>query len=47
VTWELARGTLVSPVMWLLAAAGLVFLGAGVNSAWLVAGGAVAGLLLR
>jgi chromate transporter len=46
VTWELARVALASPVLWLVAAASLLLLRAGVNSAWLVAGGAVAGLLL-
>jgi chromate transporter len=46
VTWELARVALTSPLLWLVAAASLLLLRAGVNSAWLVAGGAVAGLLL-
>ena len=47
VTWQLSRGTLTSPVTWLLALSSLVLLRAGVNSAWLVAAGALAGLVLR
>ena len=47
VTWQLARGALVTPLTWLLAAVGVALLRAGVNSAWLVAGSAAAGLLLR
>jgi chromate transporter len=46
VTWELARVALASPPLWLVAAASLLLLRAGLNSAWLVAGGAMAGLLL-
>jgi chromate transporter len=45
VTWELARVALASPLLWLVAAASLLLLRAGLNSAWLVAGGALAGLL--
>ena len=47
VTWQLGRSTLTSPTMWLLALGSLVLLGVGVNSAWLVAAGAVAGILLH
>jgi chromate transporter len=47
VTWELGRGALTSPRMWLLAVMALALLRAGVNSAWLVGGGALAGLFLR
>lgn len=47
VSWELARAALDSPLMWLLAAASLPLLRTGVNSAWLVAGAALIGLLLR
>jgi chromate transporter len=47
VTWELGRGALTSPRMWLLAVMTLALLRAGVNSAWLVGGGALAGLFLR
>jgi chromate transporter len=47
VTWQLGRGALTTPLRWLVALASLALLRAGVNSAWLVAGGAVTGLLLR
>jgi hypothetical protein len=46
VTWELGRGALTTPLRWLVALVSLALLRAGVNSAWLVAGGAVTGLLL-
>jgi len=47
VTGQLGRAALVSPLMWLLALASLALLRAGVNSAWLIGGGALLGLLLR
>jgi hypothetical protein len=47
VTWQLGRGALISPMTWVLALGSLALLRAGVNSAWLVAAGALAGLLLR
>ena len=47
VTWELGRHALTSPWLAALAAASVVLLRAGVNSSWLVAGGALAGALLR
>jgi chromate transporter len=47
VTWELGRHAITSPWLAVLAAASLVLLRAGVNSSWLVAGGALAGALLR
>jgi len=47
VTWALGRSALTSPLMWLLALDSLGLLRAGVNSAWLVGGGALAGFLLR
>ncbi len=47
VTWELGRHALTSPWLGALAAASVLLLRAGVNSSWLVAGGALAGALLR
>ncbi len=47
VTWELGRHALTSPWLGALAAASLLLLRAGVNSSWLVAGGALVGALLR
>ena len=47
VTWELGRHALTSPWLGALAAASVLLLQAGVNSSWLVAGGALAGALLR
>jgi chromate transporter len=47
VTWELGRHAITSPWLAVLAAATLLLLRAGVNSSWLVAGGALAGALLR
>ena len=47
VTWELGRHAVTSPWLGALAAASLLLLRAGVNSSWLVAGGALAGALLR
>ena len=47
VTWQLGRSTLTSPMMWSLALGSLLLLRVGVNSAWLVAAGAVAGMLLH
>jgi chromate transporter len=47
VTWELGRHAITSPWLAVLAAASLVLLRTGVNSSWLVAGGALAGALLR
>jgi chromate transporter len=47
VTWELGRHALTSPWLWAVGAASLLLVRAGVNSSWLVAGGALAGALLR
>ena len=47
VTWELGRHAITSPWLTVLAAASLLLLRAGVNSSWLVGGGALAGALLR
>jgi chromate transporter len=47
VSWTLARSALTTPVAWGLALLGLALVAAGVNSAWVVAGGAVVGLALR
>jgi chromate transporter len=47
VTWQLGRSTLTSPTMWSLGLGSLLLLLAGLNSAWLVAAGAVAGMLLH
>jgi chromate transporter len=47
VTWELGRHALTSPWQGALAAGSVLLLRAGVNSSWLVAGGALAGALLR
>ena len=47
VTWELGRHALTSPGLGALAAASVLLLRLGVNSSWLVAGGALAGALLR
>jgi chromate transporter len=47
VSWTLARGVLTTAVSWWLVIIGLGLVMAGVNSAWLVAGGALVGLLLR
>jgi chromate transporter len=47
VTWELGRHALTSPWQAALAAASLLLLRLGVNSSWLVAGGALTGALLR
>jgi SulP family sulfate permease len=47
VAWQLGRSMLTSPGMWTLALASLVLLRAGVHSAWLVAAGAAAGVLLH
>jgi len=47
VTWELGRHALTSPWLGALAAASVLLLRVGVNSSWLVAGGALAGALLR
>jgi chromate transporter len=47
VTWELGRHAITSPWLAVLAAASLLLLRVGVNSSWLVAGGALAGALLR
>jgi chromate transporter len=47
VTWELGRHALTSPWLGALAGASVLLLRAGVNSSWLVAGGALAGALLR
>jgi chromate transporter len=46
VTWQLGRAALTTPAMWLLAVASLALLRARVNSAWLVAGGALVGLVI-
>src|SRR5882724_8530228 len=46
VTWQLGRAALTTPTMWLLALVSLALLRARVNSAWLVAGGALVGLLM-
>jgi chromate transporter len=47
VVWELGRHAITSPWLAVLAAASLLLLRAGVNSSWLVGGGALAGALLR
>jgi chromate transporter len=47
VCWTLARSALTTPIAWSLALLGLGLVTAGVNSAWLVAGGAIVGLVLR
>jgi chromate transporter len=47
VTWELGRHALTAPWLWALGAGSVLLLGAGVNSSWLVAGGALAGALLH
>jgi chromate transporter len=47
VTWELGRHAITTPWLGALTAASLLLLRAGVNSSWLVAGGALAGALLR
>jgi chromate transporter len=47
VTWDLGRHALTTPLLWALAGASLLLLRVGVNSSWLVAGGALAGTLLR
>jgi chromate transporter len=47
VSWALARSALTTPAAWGLALLGLALVMAGVNSAWVVAGGAVVGLTLR
>ncbi len=47
VTWAIGRSALTSPRMWMVAVASLALLRAGVNSAWLVGGGALVGLLLH
>ena len=47
VTWDLGRHAVTSPWLAVLTAASLLLLRAGVNSSWLVAGGALAGALLR
>jgi chromate transporter len=47
VTWELGRQAITSPWLAVLATASLLLLRAGVNSSWLVAGGALVGALLR
>ena len=46
VTWQLGRSAIVDPTTLLIAAAaGVALLGYRLNSAWLVAGGALVGLL--
>lgn len=47
VTVALARHALTAPWLWVVAVASLALVRAGVNSAWLVAGGALVGMLLR
>lgn len=47
VTWQLARDALVSLVLWVVRPGSLLLLRVGVNSASLVAAGALAGWLLR
>jgi chromate transporter len=47
VCWTLARSVLTTPIAWSLALLGLGLVMAGVNSAWLVAGGAIVGLVLH
>jgi chromate transporter len=47
VSWTLARAALTTPATWAVAVVGLGLVLAGVNSAWLVAGGAMVGLVLR
>jgi len=47
VSWTLGRGVLTTAVAWGLALASLALVMGGVNSAWLVAGGALIGLALR
>lgn len=47
VTFQLGEAALTSWLAWLLGAGSLVLLRAGVNSAWLIAAGALAGIVLH
>jgi chromate transporter len=47
VTWALGHGALTTPLAWTIALLTLALVVAGINSAWLVAGGALAGVLLH
>jgi chromate transporter len=47
VTWALGHGALTTPLAWTIALLTLALVVAGINSAWLVAGGALAGILLH
>jgi chromate transporter len=48
VTWQLSRSSIIdAPTMLLALAAAFILFRFRVNSAWLVLGGAVAGLLIR
>jgi chromate transporter len=47
VTWVLGQGALTTPLAWTITLLTLALVLAGINSAWLVAGGALAGVLLH